>query len=190
MTKTIIYLIGEGGSGKTSAATHLQQKYGFTSYAFGMIIRDYAQANGITLRKRADYAKTHAEILEKYGWDYVPRMALSSSAELICIDDVRARKYAELIERAGGVSIAFDCPVEVRFAHTLNHPDTAKYPATLHAFVQNEKEDRVENAVAGLKFETRALMKSARYRIDATGSLEDTFDQLDRIVVPLLARES
>lgn len=188
MEKIIIYLVGHGGSGKTSAATYLQQKYNFTPFAFSASIREYAATNNIPLRKRADYANTHAEMLKKYGWDYVPQAALNSPDMRVCIDDVRSRRYAELIQRAGGVSIAFDCPLELRFAHTLNHPDRAKYPASLRAFMQNEQDDEATGIGAGLEFETDALMKLADHHIDATGSLRNTYDQLDDIVAPLLGK--
>jgi dephospho-CoA kinase len=189
MNKIILSLIGYGGSGKTSATRYLHDTYGFTPFTFSSVIRDYAAAHGIALTKRTDYANTHAEMIKKYGWDYTLNIGLNLPGARLCIDDVRSRKYAERIQQAGGLAIAFDCPTEVRFAHVRNHPDKAKYPATLEAFIQNEREDEATSIGAGLAFETGALMKTADYHVDASGSLEHTFSQLDTIVAALLEQE-
>jgi hypothetical protein len=183
--KVILYLIGYGGSGKSSAAAYLQATYGFAPFAFSSVIRDYASKNGIALKKRADYANAHAEMLARYGWDYTVGAGLDMPSDRICIDDVRTRKYAERIKQAGGVSIAFDCPTEIRFAHVRDHADRVKYPATLDAFVQNECDDEKATIGTGLEFETAALMESADYHVDASKRLVDTFRQLDAIITQL-----
>jgi len=188
VSKLILSLIGHGGSGKTSAANYLQDEYKFTPFSFSLVIRGYAAAHSISLQKRANYASTHAEIIRKYGWDYTLSLALNLKADRICIDDVRSLPYADIIRDAGGKGIAFDCPVETRFAHVHNHPDKAKYPDTLNGFIENEREDEAITIGAGLQFETDLLMQSADYHIDASGSLENTFRQLDEIVQPLLTR--
>jgi cytidylate kinase len=190
MEKTILYLIGYGGSGKTSSATYLRQKYNFSPFSFSSVIRDYASQRGIELKKRTDYARTHAIMLKHYGWNYTVNIGLNIQSDRICIDDVRSRKYAECIRQAAGVGIAFDCPAKIRFAHVKNHPDTAKYPRILAEFIKNERDDENETIAPGLEFETAALMESADYHIDASKSLKDTFAQLDVIVLPLLSSRS
>jgi cytidylate kinase len=187
MSKVILSLIGYGGSGKTSAANYLREKYDFTPFTFSVVIREYAAANGIELRNRIDYANTHAEMIKKYGWDYTLSIALGLKTNRLCIDDLRLRKYAEVIHGAGGKDIAFDCPVEARFSHVSNHPDKTKYPATLDVFMENEREDEAASIGVGLKFETASLMQEARYHLDASGSLDDTFRQLDSILRSVLS---
>lgn len=182
MNKITLYTIGYGASGKTSAGQYLQQKYGFVLFSFSAVIRDYAAAHNITLKNRHDYARTHAEMLEQNGWDYSLNLALELPDERICIDNVCSPKYAERIKQAGGISIAFDCPAGVRFAHIKNHPDKAKYPPTFEAFMQNERDDQATLIAPGLEFDTASLLESADYHIDATGTLEDTFRQLDDIL--------
>lgn len=182
MSKTILYLVGYGGSGKSSAAQYLQQKYGFVPFSFSAAIRDYAAEHNIALRSRLDYARTHAEMLSKNGWDYTLNLALQLPHDRICIDDVRSPKYADRIKQAGGMSIAFDCPPEVRFAHTQTHADKAKYPATFETFLQNERDDDATVIAPGLEFNIEQLLESADYHIDATGTLENTLEQLNSII--------
>jgi dephospho-CoA kinase len=186
MSKLILSLVGYGGSGKTSAAIFLQEKYGFAPFAFSSVIREYASANGIVLQNRTDYAKTHAAMIARYGWDYTLNIGLGIRSERICIDDVRSKKYAERIQRAGGISIAFDCPTEIRFEHVRNHHDRAKYPDSLAAFIQNERADEAALIGVGLQFETAALIDSADYHIDGSGTLESTLGQINAIVGSLL----
>lgn len=188
MSKVILSLIGRPGAGKTSAAKHLQEKYGFTPFNFGMVIRDYAAQNGIELKQRSDYANTHVEMIKKHGWDYTLNIALGLTDDYVCIDDLRSIKYVEAFAAAGGKTIAFDCPVAVRFAHVQAHPDKVKYPPTLEAFKQSEAEDEATLIAPELKFETDAVAQTADYHIDASGSLARTLEQLDQIVDAILAK--
>ncbi len=190
MQKILISLVGHPGSGKTSVARYLQEKHGFTPFSFSAVIRDYAAREGIRLEKRADYANTHARMLKEHGWDYTLQLALALDTERLCVDDMRVVRYAELLRREGGVEIAFDCPPETRFAHTQDHADTAKYPPDFATFIQNERDDDAVEIAPGLKFETDKVMQSADYHLDAAGTLEHTFEQINTIIAQITrARE-
>lgn len=188
MTKLVISLVGRPGSGKSTAAQHLQQAYGFSVFTFSAVIREFAAANNITLRKRADYAATSAKIYKKYGRGYMVNRALQLDATRICIDDVRSPRFVDIIRKAGGISVAFDCPTGVRFAHVHNHPDKTKYPPTLEAFIANEREDEAVNLGPGITFAIDDALQAADHHLDASGSLAYTLEQLDAIVKPLLVR--
>ncbi len=182
MNKVIISLIGPGAVGKTSSAKYLAQNYGFTTFSFSDVIREYANSEDIPLRKRSDFALAHAQLLKERGWDYSVQKALSLQSNRICIDDVRSPRYAEIIRSAGGKDIAFFCPTRMRFAHTRNHPDKARYPDTIEGFIQNEQEDDRTTIGAGLAFDIDSLLRAADYHVQATGTLDDTFHQLDEIM--------
>ncbi len=182
----IISLIGHPASGKTSAAKHLEKTYGFTVFTFSKAIREYAAQNNIELKCRADYANTHARMLQEHGWDYTLRLALEQEATRLCIDDVRSPRFAEVLREAGSIDIAFDCPAAVRFAHVRENADSAKYPDTQEAFDRNEREDNEVVIGPGLEFNTDQVMKTANYHIDASGSLDNTLQQLDDIIAILI----
>ncbi len=188
MQKVIVSLAGHPGSGKTSAAHYLQEKYGFTPFSFGVVIRDYAAKNGIKLEKRADYANTHTRMLKEHGWDYTMRLALSLETERLCVDDLRVVSCAKMLREAGGVEIAFDCPPDVRFAHTQGHPDKARYPSDFATFMKNEHEDNAVVIAPGMEFETDKVMEGAQYHLDASDTLEHTFEQLDKIIGQIVSR--
>ena len=187
MSKTIISLVGHPASGKTSAAKYLEEKYGFAIFTFSRAIRDYAQKNGIELTRRADYANTHARMLDENGWDYTLKLALGQSTDRLCIDDVRSPRFADVLRRAGSVDIAFDCPDVIRFNHVQESKDTAKYPRTPSSFFKNERADNKVVIGPGLEFNTGEVMRTATYHIDASGTLADTYSQLDKILAELLS---
>lgn len=182
MNRLIVSLIGRGATGKSSSAKYLAQHYGFMIFSFSDVIREYANSEGIPLRKRSDFAQTHAKLLKERGWDYSVQRALSLQSNRICIDDVRSPRYAEIIRNAGGKEIAFDCSTALRFSHARNHPDKARYPDSIEQFMQNEHEDDITTIAAGLEFDVESLIPKADYHIEATGTLEDTFSQLDEIM--------
>lgn len=185
MAKTIVYLIGKAGSGKTSASKYLQDTYGFTPFTFSDAIRAYAATHNMPLNERADYARAHAAILAEHGIGYLIDLALNLPSDKLCLDGVRSRAYADLIRQAGGKAIAFDCPVDVRFARVKDSTDKAKYPDTLEAFMQSEADDEAAIEGSGITFETDALMTEANYHIDAAQSYDAVLKQLDTIIKPL-----
>ncbi len=187
MKKLIISLVGHPASGKTSAAKYLEEKYGFTTFTFSKAIREYAAENNIELKRRADYANAHTRMLCEHGWDYTLKLALEQNAQRLCIDDVRSPRFAEVLRAAGSIDIAFDCPSDIRFAHIRGNTDNAKYPGTQEAFDENEREDNEVVIGPGLEFNTDQVMRTANYHINASGTLENTFEQLDRIIVELIA---
>lgn len=187
MAKTIVYLIGKAGSGKTSATKYLQERHGFTPFTFSTAIRAYAQQHNLPLGVRADYARAHAAILQEHGIGYMLDMALQLPGDRLCLDGVRSRAYADLIAQAGGKGIAFDCPVEVRFDRIKNSADTTKYPHTLEAFIKSEIDDETAIEGSGITFETEALMAEADYHIDAATSLPAVCEQLNAITSSVVA---
>ena len=190
MVRLIISLIGHPASGKTSTAKYLERKYGFTVFTFSQVIRDYAARNDIQLKRRADYANTHTRMLKEHGWDYTLKLALSSNTGRLCVDDVRSPRFAEVLREAGSVDIAFVCPAAVRFAHAQGNADMARYPDTEKVFIENEREDNGVVIGPGLEFDTDWVMQTAPYHIDASGTLDNTYRQLDKIVTTLIAKDT
>lgn len=183
MKKVIVSLVGYPASGKTSAAKYLEENYGFTVFSFSAAIREYAIKHDIALQRRADYANTHARMLREGGWDYTLKLALAQSADRLCVDDVRSPRFAAFLREAGSIDIAFDCPPAVRFAHTEGKAaDSAKYPGTQAAFAENERQDNEVVIGPGLEFDIDRVMEGCPYRIDASGTLEDTYGQLEAIL--------
>ncbi len=185
MTRVIVCLVGHPASGKTSAARYLEKNYGFTTFTFSAVIRDYAAKNDIELKQRADYANTHAHMLKEHGWDYTLQLALKLNTDRLCVDDLRSPRFAEALREAGSVDIAFDCPLAIRFAHLQGSTDSAKYPDTLEAFIENERKDNTVVIGPGLEFDTDRIMQNARYHIDASGTLVNTYRQLEKIISSL-----
>jgi cytidylate kinase len=186
VSRHIISLIGYGGSGKSSVANHLHEKYGSAVFTFSKVIREYIEANGLALKKRADFAQAHAAIIEKFGPSYMTAAILALPGELVCVDDLRSQLYSDVLRKAGGKTMAFECPPAIRFAHVRNHADKVKYPPTKEAFIRNEQEDETITLGAGLDLDTASLMQQADYHIDASKSLESTFRQTDAIIDSLL----
>lgn len=186
MKRVVIALVGAAGSGKTSAARHLCERYGFEMFTFSTAIREYAEVHGLPLRSRSDFAAAHKAIVAEQGIEYLPERALDSAAPRLIIDGLRSRRYRSALRTAGAVTIGFDCPAEVRFARVKNSGDAAKYPADLDDFIQNEHDEEQVQIGPGLRLETSILVKTADFRIDASRPQAEVFKELDALVEKLL----
>lgn len=187
MSKVIISLIGYGGSGKTTTSQRLQKEYGFYVFTFSNALRSYADKHRIQLNTRADYARVHARIIDKYGVGYLPSLALSTGADLVCVDNLSSVVYADYFRKLGGKEIVFDCPVEVRFSRTRDSSDSAKYPSTLETFIQNERDDEAVEIGQGVRIEPTKLIGGADYHVDASLPLPAVLERVDNIIDQILS---
>ncbi|HEY8999448.1 MAG TPA: AAA family ATPase [Candidatus Saccharimonadales bacterium] len=186
MSKVIITLVGAAGSGKSSAARHLCEKYGFEMFTFSTAIREYAEAHNLPLKNRTDFAAAHKAIVAEQGVEYLPNRALDSRAEHLIIDGLRSRRYRTVLQAAGAKTIGFDCPAEIRFARTQGIADAAKYPGDFNAFVQNEHDEEQVRIGPGLRLETSVLVETADFRLNASRPQDEVFKNLDAIVERML----
>lgn len=190
MSKLIISLVGYGGSGKTTIAKHLHNKYGFYTFTFSNVIRDYAKKYAVQLNKRADFAKVHSRIIDDFGVEFLPSLALKTDDDLVCIDNLSSLVYADYLRKRGGQEIAFVCPTEVRFSRTHSSGDSAKYPSTIEAFIQNEQEDEKVIIGHGVRIETPKVIKTADYHVDTDYPLVDVIREVDNIIDLVLKNKS
>ena len=121
--KVILGIVGKAGSGKTTAAKHLVDYYGFTRMAFADEIKHMAvEYFGLTREEAFETKPPHARtILQGIGtlirtqFDrlfFVQKLAdrlHSSRAEMIVIDDIRLPEEADFVREIGGVVVRLEC---------------------------------------------------------------------------------
>ena len=167
MPRRIIGFIGDIGSGKTTAANYLEQKYKFTHYAFATPLKKIGEIFGFTKNQlygtqeeKLEINKYHGisgrEFMEKFGTDIgriaiakiIPTMSqiwvrlfeifAEENKTDIVVGDVRFPNEADAIERFGGILIKIVRPdQDTKKLRKDSKSESAKTEITTHATIVN-----------------------------------------------------
>lgn len=122
-----VNIIGQAGSGKSSVAKYLHERYDFEVHRPSDVLRDYAKRNHLPLSSRSDYAAYH-KILIGEDPESIIRPVLESTAERVCLDGLRVIGHAQALKHQIGMrTLALSCPPEICFAHIKSAPEWRKY---------------------------------------------------------------
>ena len=122
----LIALVGHPRSGKSTLARLLEQQ-GFTIVSGSKLLRDSVsalpdnlqQANILTTRQ--DYDTYHRLWRMEQGLDAMAVYAIQlygnlPSPKRLCFENIRNKYDAKTIQKAGGIIVAIECPIELRLA--------------------------------------------------------------------------
>jgi len=166
--RVVVDIVGPPGSGKSKLCADLRQEYGFEIYRPSDVIRAYARAHNIALSGRQDYVTCH-EALNAEDPDAIPRPALESTAQYLCVDGMRSPiPFLTLRQKIGAKLIYLECPPEIRLERIRADDERSGHRRiiTLESLLADEAADDVNMSrnVANM-VEMRQL---ADYVIDAS----------------------
>jgi dCMP deaminase len=138
----IIGMTGTKASGKGIVTEILKEK-GFFYTSTSDQVRKEAAARGMATYTIADLQNIGNEIREKFGSEELIKRCLKESEgkDNIVIDGIRNPGEIKEIKKVGGIMIAVDAAVELRFERLLSRKRESD-PKTLEAFKQMEARDR------------------------------------------------
>jgi cytidylate kinase len=165
MSREIIQIVGNPGSGKTELAKHLCENYDLYYIRPSAIIKAYADARDLHLVSRNDFLDAHLKMEDEFGSDYVSTQILQSTDKPLCVDGIRPLKQFQTLKEAGALSIALWCPLGVRYARAVSRGDE-KDSQTLAQFAQAEAAEY--NSGIPPYPATIAVMHLADYAIDSS----------------------
>jgi dephospho-CoA kinase len=184
--KLIVALIGNPGSGKSNAAKHLEQSYGFTVVRPSGIIRSYAQERGLLLNERRDYIRAHQQMLAEHGETHVVDSIATLDSSRLCIDGERIPKNIERLRLLGAKvsTIALWCPIETRHQRALSRGGT-RDKQDIQAFASDEAEEYQSTEAPYTSVMT--VMQMADHHVDASQTQEQVLQKIDTHINSLLA---
>ena len=190
--RSVINIIGQAGSGKSTVAHYLHEKHGFEIYRPSDTIRQYASAQGIPLIGRDTYVKCHREMIDADPFA-MTRPVVNSDAPRICVDGLRVRAHVEeLKQRCGMFTAALVCPAEIRFEHVMNAGEWRSYRdethlQTLADFIADEQADN--HNTDPIEPNVEAIMDMADVTINGNRPLYEVLADVDRFIIPLLGSQ-
>lgn len=183
MSRRLVFgLTGYPKTGKTTVANYLEQTHGFKTFEGSSLIKAHAANEGITLSKREDYGLHHKRMQQLLGATCLTDVMLLDPAERVLQTGLRAKLNFECIKRANGLVIALASPVKLCVERTdFSDPKNAKSEDEYVAAM------KFEESQTGSGLQTSWCIENADHVLDTSKPLQETFAELDEIVVAHVA---
>jgi dephospho-CoA kinase len=169
----LIGITGTDGAGKGTVVEYLVKQHGYLHFSSrGLITRELLRRGLPTdrphLRQQAN------ELRATHGDDYLVQTALTSVREqalvYMIIESIRAVAEAESLKRAGGVLLAVDADVRVRYDRIIGR-GSASDDVTFEEFVKQETLEMNDPDPHGMQ--KGRVMAMADYTIINNGTLTE-----------------
>lgn len=177
--KIIFGFTGLMGSGKDTAANYLAQKYGGVNYSFSTMLGDVLKRYHLPLN-RENYVKISEAMREKFGEDILAKTMAedvkNDQHNIVSISNVRRQAdITFLLPISGFVLVSIEADPKLRYERLVDRNEKA-----------DDKEKTYEQFLNDHKLSTELtippVMKQAKEVIDNNGSLENFYQQIDKLV--------
>lgn len=179
MRKHIIGLTGEMGSGKSTVARYLMEKYGASSHRFSVPLRDVLDRMHIE-QKRENIGKLSTVLRQTFGEDLFAKIMFedvkADDHAVIVVDGVRRPSDIEHLRQFPEFKLVYlKAPLESRYdriRHRTENSDDKNKPFDVF---QQEQSQEAETEIASLE-------QHADVVIPNNGTMQDLFDAVDKVV--------
>lgn len=178
MAKKIIGFCGKISSGKGTACTYLQEKYGAEIVMFSQSLRDILNRLYMDIT-RENMQKLSTVLRQEFSQSLLAKVvsqdAQSSRANLIVIDGIRRPKDIEYLEKLPNfILISIEADQETRWQRLVK---------------RGQNQDDIEKTFEQFKIDEQAeteqlideIAKKANYIVNNNGSTDDLFSQIEKI---------
>jgi dephospho-CoA kinase len=177
--KIVLGITGEIASGKGTAASYFEKKYGASTYRFSTILRDVA--NRLYLEHSRHNLQTLSTILrQNFGEDLLAKVMLhdvkNDPAEIVVVEGIRREADIAFLKSLPEFKLLYiEADIKTRYQRLIlrreNKDDARK------TFLEFKKDHERETEIY-----ITSLKKLASHVIDNNGSMEKLYEQLNEIV--------
>lgn len=175
----IIGITGTDGSGKGTVVEYLVAQYQFTHYSSRSFIVTEIEKQGLE-PTRNQMRLTANELRARFGNEFVVKQAFekakSSGISNVIIESVRALAEADFLKANGGILLAVDASLELRFKRVQQRRSESD-KVTFEEFVTQEELEKNDSDPNGMQ--KAKVMSMADYLIQNNGTLEELHQQVD-----------
>ncbi len=178
--KMIIGLVGTFAAGKDVAASYLAEK-GFNHISTGDTLRSIIQTENLGggSLDRDNLRVQSNKLRKERGGDFLIKFALEQGGNKLAISGIRAVSEAQAVIDRGGVIIAVDAPVTLRFKR-LRDRGRLDDDITEEKFVEQEKAEIGNDDPDAINL--TAVIAMANYDIANDSTLEVFHQRLDEVL--------
>ena len=178
----LIGITGTDGAGKGAVVNYLTKEKHFTHYSSRKLILEHIRANNLPTT-RNQMRLTANQLRKKYGNAFVIeqsyKKAEKDGAVNVVIESLRAVAEGEYLKNNGGVLIAVDAAVNVRYKRVQNRRSESD-AVTFTEF--NEHEELEKNDPNPHGMQKAKVIEMAEYTITNNGTLEELYLQIENVL--------
>jgi len=184
----IIGLTGTFAGGKDTVADYLVEKKGFGAYGTGDVVREYVKKLGwpMTRDKQREMGN---KLRMDHGADFIVKEAIKKAkGENKVITGIRQPNEADFLNDGKDMYLMeVSAPLEIRFKR-MQSRDREGDPKTVEELKEKENKemhgDPNDKNVQNISY----CMKVAKYKIDNSGTKEELYKKVDKILEELYAK--
>lgn len=171
--------VGHPVGGKDTAAEYVAKKFSLHHISSGDLVRDYITKNNLGGLDRPNVHKYAIELRNKFGGDYLVRVAFEKTKENLIVSGLRAIDEVETFKKLGGVVIAVVAPMERRYEFSKKRGRIGD-DVTFEDFKKIEEEENESKDRNGQN--VKKAIEMANIVIENDGTLEDLFLKCEKVV--------
>jgi dephospho-CoA kinase len=176
--KNSVGIAGNPGSGKTSVAQYLCDKYGYCTLEGSDYLRQKAKEQNITLTTREDFSAFHRQLQEEYGTTVISDYILGLPYDKVAFVGLRSGYNAQKIQDSGGVIIFLDAPQATRYERKKSQNGFS-----IESFEDFKlQEERQLNSLDHLGADLESVINQADYIVNASVPLAEVYKAIDHII--------
>lgn len=175
--RTVIAIVGKIGVGKDEAAKYLSTKLNWPIFQISSPLKEEVKKRGLELN-RENIQKIGIEFAQKYGDDYIARLALESCDKNLVVSGPRQLGQIEYFKKNSRfIMIHINADDQLRFQRVTDRKSVSE-ATTLKSFIRDEREKDVSGPVQRVE----DCIKLADWEVTNNATLDKLFGQLDEII--------
>ncbi len=177
--RIIIGIAGHPSGGKDTVARYLVKKYGFVHISTSDILRSYMSEHKLGDLSRENMNKVVTQLRKKFGTDFLVRDVLETNQDAkLVLSGLRSSGEAKAITQAGGIIVAVDASLRVRYKRALKRGRIGENISFEQFVEEQEKEDSPTNPNAP---SVASVTSVAQEHIDNSSTRLHTHTQVDAL---------
>lgn len=180
----LIGITGSDGAGKGEVVSYLVNEKGFTHYSARELITEEIRRRDIEVNRKN--MRLVGNALRKEDPGFIVHNALHRIQEKdvtrAVVESLRSLSEVEALRDAGGILLSVDADQKLRFQRIQKRASESDR-VTFEEFQRHEELEMDDPDPHGMQ--KRAVMKTADYTILNNGTLQELYQQIDRVLADI-----